>query len=147
MKTFKILLMATFTIFTISLFAQDTINTKVKTSKHKSEKVKYSCPMHPDVTSKKPGTCSKCGMGLTKSKKEQMKMEVMKMYTCPMHPDITSDKPGKCTKCGMDLKEKTAASYVCPMHPDVTSDKPGKCPKCGMSLVMKKNDAEKKDDK
>jgi hypothetical protein len=66
----------------------------------------YSCPMHPDVTSDKPGKCSKCGMDLTKSKKEQMKIQVMKMYSCPMHPDVTSDKPGKCSKCGMDLKEK-----------------------------------------
>jgi hypothetical protein len=68
---------------------------------------KYSCPMHPEVTGDKPGKCSKCGMDLTKSKKEQMKM-----YTCPMHPEVTSDKPGKCSKCGMDLvkvKGKTKA--------------------------------------
>ena len=43
---------------------------------------------------------------LLRSKKEQMKMEVMKMYTCPMHPGITSDKPGKCSKCGMDMAKK-----------------------------------------
>ena len=66
----------------------------------------YSCPMHPEVTSDKPGVCSKCGMNLTRSKKEQMKMEVMKMYSCPMHPGITSDKPGKCSKCGMDMAKK-----------------------------------------
>jgi hypothetical protein len=24
----------------------------------------YSCPMHPDVTSQQPGSCSKCGMRL-----------------------------------------------------------------------------------
>ena len=44
-------------------------------------------------------------MDLTISKKEQMKMEVMKLYSCPMHATVTSDKPGKCDKCGMDLKE------------------------------------------
>lgn len=27
-------------------------------------KGKYYCTMHPDVTSDKPGTCSKCGMDL-----------------------------------------------------------------------------------
>ena len=68
----------------------------------------YSCPMHPEVKSDKPGKCSQCGMDLTKSKKEQMKMEVMKMYSCPMHPEVTSDKAGKCAKCGMDLIEKKA---------------------------------------
>src|ERR1051325_4002495 len=26
--------------------------------------VQYSCPMHPDVTAKKPGRCPKCGMDL-----------------------------------------------------------------------------------
>jgi len=62
--------------------------------------------MHPDVTSNKAGKCSKCGMDLTKSTKEKMKMETMKMYSCPMHTDVTSDKPGKCSKCGMALTEK-----------------------------------------
>ena len=62
--------------------------------------------MHPQVTSDKPGTCSKCGMNLSLSKKEQMKMEVMKTYICPMHPDVSSTKKGKCSKCGMDMVEK-----------------------------------------
>jgi len=66
----------------------------------------YTCPMHPDVISDKPGKCSKCGMDLTLSKKEVLKREVVKLYTCPMHPDVVSDKPGKCSKCGMDLVEK-----------------------------------------
>ena len=70
-----------------------------------TEKTTYSCPMHANVTSDAPGKCSKCNMDLTKSKKEAMKMEVMKLYSCPMHADITSDKSGKCTKCGMDLKQ------------------------------------------
>jgi hypothetical protein len=26
----------------------------------------YSCPMHPEVTSDKPGKCSKCGMDMAK---------------------------------------------------------------------------------
>ncbi len=68
-------------------------------------KTAYSCPIHPDVTSDAAGKCSKCGMDLTVSKKEQMKMEVMKLYSCPMHASITSDKAGKCSKCGMDLKQ------------------------------------------
>ena len=67
------------------------------------QKRKYSCPMHPNEVSNKPGKCSTCGMDLTRSKKEQMKMEVMKMYVCPMHPDVTAHKPGKCGECGMDM--------------------------------------------
>lgn len=52
----------------------------------------------------------KCGMDLMRSRKEQMKMEVMKMYTCPMHPDVVSNKPGNCPKYGMKLIEKKKAS-------------------------------------
>lgn len=29
-------------------------------------KVTYTCPMHPEVTSDKPGKCPKCGMDLVK---------------------------------------------------------------------------------
>lgn len=144
MKSLKMLMMAAITILSVSVFAQDTA--KHKMSKHQTDKMKYSCPMHPEVTSDKPGKCSKCGMDLVLSKKDHMKMGSMKMYSCPMHPGVTSDKPGKCAKCGMELvksgKEKikmeTMKMYICPMHPDITSDKPGKCSKCGMALVVKK---------
>jgi Cu+-exporting ATPase len=33
------------------------------------ESAKYACSMHPDVTSDKPGKCSKCGMELVKKNK------------------------------------------------------------------------------
>ena len=101
------LMVATLTILSVSVFAQDSTKHAMKTRK---DSITYTCPMHPDVMSNKPGKCPKCGMTLTASKKEQMKMEVMKIYTCPMHPDVTSDKPGKCSKCGMDLVEKKIAN-------------------------------------
>lgn len=133
--------MAVLTIFSISVFAQDTTMKKMKTPKQKTEKMKYSCPMHPDVSSNKEGSCSKCGMGLTKIKKEELKS-----YTCPMkcEGDKTYEKPGKCPKCGMNLKEKEkqAITYSCPMkcEGDKTYAKAGKCPKCGMDLKEKKGD-------
>jgi hypothetical protein len=102
-------------------------------------KVIYTCPMHPSVTSDKPGKCPTCGMDLVK------KDVATVTYTCPMHADVVSDKPGKCPKCGMNLEKKdiTMVMYTCPMHPEVTSDKAGKCPKCGMNLEKK---APKKDE-
>jgi Heavy metal binding domain len=40
---------------------------KMETKKSKKMVVmNYSCPMHPEVTSDKPGKCSKCGMDLVK---------------------------------------------------------------------------------
>ena len=97
----KIILIVVAIVATFTTFAQkDKMN---KTVSDKSIYQKYSCSMHPQITSNKPGKCSSCGMDLTLSKKEKMKMDVMKMYTCPMHSDVKSDKAGKCPKCGMDL--------------------------------------------
>jgi len=150
MKAIKMLMMAALTILSFAVFAQDTTTKKMNAPKDKMEKMKYSCPMHADVVSDKPGKCSKCGMDLTKSQKEKMKMKVMKTYTCPMHPDVTSDKPGKCSKCGMDLKAKEIKEtvFACPMkcEGDKTYAKEGKCPKCGMDLKEVKKKEEKKDD-
>lgn len=40
-----------------------------KTTKNdKSKASTYSCSMHPEITSDKPGKCSKCSMDLTKKK-------------------------------------------------------------------------------
>lgn len=39
-----------------------------QTTKLKSQKGAYSCPMHPEFTSDKPGDCPKCGMALEKVK-------------------------------------------------------------------------------
>ena len=106
MNSIKMLMMAILTILAVSVFAQDSAKHKVKVQKQMMDSVTYSCPMHPDVVSDKAGKCSKCGMNLTASKKEQIKMEVMKTYYCPMHPDVKSEKPGKYSKCHMDLIEK-----------------------------------------
>jgi len=54
---------------------------------------KYTCSMHPDVVSNKPGKCPKCNMPLT-SVKEQMKQQVTHTYICPMHPEVVSGHNG-----------------------------------------------------
>jgi len=94
----KILLLAMACLTMLVNYSQDK---KSKTSKAKKDtgavsKI-YTCPMHPDVLSDKPGKCPKCGMAL---------LEKI-TYVCPMHPEVVSDKPGKCPKCGMVLKIKS----------------------------------------
>ncbi|GAA0564054.1 heavy metal-binding domain-containing protein [Chitinophaga japonensis] len=147
MKKLIILLIAVVTSFVT--FAQEKAGRK-DTTKHVAL---YTCSMHPDVMSDKPGKCRKCNMDLTLSKKEQMKREITKTYTCPVHADVISDKPGKCPKCGKDLflspKEKmkmeVVGLYTCPMHPDIKSKKPGTCPKCGMKLAQQKEKNDRQD--
>ena len=41
--------------------------------KNKAGKAVYTCPMHPDVVSDKPGQCPKCGMNLIKVEKDKTK--------------------------------------------------------------------------
>ncbi|MCH8821188.1 cadmium-translocating P-type ATPase [Patescibacteria group bacterium] len=83
----------------------------------------YTCPMHPNIKSDKPGKCSECGMALIKrgstdtsthenhsvQKLEKNKSrEKSMLYTCPMDPEIVRHEPGECPKCGMKLEPKKA---------------------------------------
>ncbi|MEK9148466.1 MAG: heavy metal-binding domain-containing protein [Candidatus Desantisbacteria bacterium] len=102
----------------------------------------YTCPMHHEVVSDKPGKCPKCGMNLELKKKEGVSLNPQKKedkgqyfeeirYACPMHHEIVSDKPGKCPKCGMNLEkmETKTFSYLCPQKRCAYKSKePGKCP-------------------
>ncbi len=65
----------------------------------------YTCPMHTDVRSDKPGTCPKCGMALepVAAAMPAAKTE----WVCPMHPEVVRDAPGSCPICGMALEPKT----------------------------------------
>ncbi|MDN5287512.1 MAG: hypothetical protein JWR38_3786 [Mucilaginibacter sp.] len=48
-----------------SLVAFNACNGSSKTGSEKHQKKgKYTCTMHPDVSSDKPGVCPKCGMDL-----------------------------------------------------------------------------------
>lgn len=75
----------------------------------------YTCPMHPEVKSDKPGDCPKCGMKLQLAEPSASGKGAS--------PGVTSPTPA--TK---------STGYYCPMHPEVRSQQPGKCPKCGMDL-------------
>ena len=69
MKTTKMLMMAAFTILSMTAFTQTTTDqTKQKADTTVVKKDAFVCPMHKDITSPKPAKCSKCGMDL-KAKK------------------------------------------------------------------------------
>lgn len=142
MKSIIIFLIAT--LATCATFAQKAKANSDTTKKNTIIVTQYACPMHPDVTSDKPGKCSKCNMDLTKTKKELMKAEVTHTYTCPMHSEVISNGPGTCAKCSSKLvvdrrgSKQGVVVYTCSMHPDVKSDVGGKCPKCNMDLTVEK---------
>ena len=140
----KIITLAVAFLFAVPVLFAQTKAGKVDTTKHSTY---YSCSMHPDIVSTKPGKCPKCGMDLILSGKEQMKAAATKSYRCPVHVDVYSHDRGKCPQCGRKLqlsaKEQMKAEvgkvYTCPMHPEVALNKDGVCPKCGKALVEKKN--------
>jgi Cu+-exporting ATPase len=65
----------------------------------------YTCPMHPEVRSDRPGACPICGMGLEPIGGAPPATKLQ--YVCPMHPEVVSDHPGACPKCGMALEPRT----------------------------------------
>ncbi len=62
----------------------------------------YCCPMHPEVHSPVPASCTKCGMALEPAIPGAFPGPAQ--WTCPMHPEVVRDEPGSCPLCGMALE-------------------------------------------
>jgi Cu+-exporting ATPase len=67
----------------------------------------HTCPMHPEVRQKGPGSCPKCGMALEPA--APLMPATKTEWTCPMHPEIVRDAPGTCPICGMALEPRTVS--------------------------------------
>ena len=70
--------------------------------------VELTCPMHPEVRQREPGTCPKCGMALEPVAPVAPRNE----YVCPMHPQIVRTQPGACPICGMALEPRTTTTQA-----------------------------------
>ena len=58
---------AILTFVFVGAFAFSVAGPGVVAQRRQQQSIVYSCPMHPDVTSKKPGKCPKCGMTLRRT--------------------------------------------------------------------------------
>jgi hypothetical protein len=77
MKTIKMFFAAAMLLLTIS-FASGQTHPKDSTQKKMKTipKKLYTCTMHPDVLSDKPGKCPKCGMDLVEKKPAKTKSKM-----------------------------------------------------------------------
>ena len=80
MKKVIVLLVVLLGAFATFTFAQHTTN-KSSQNIAGTAKTKYTCPMHPEIISTKPGKCPKCGMTLVKQKIKNKQKKVMKQGT------------------------------------------------------------------
>ena len=146
----KIFVSAIILCSSVFVFAQQDIKNMPSMNMPKQEKsqpvqpVIYTCPMHPEIHSPKPGNCPKCGMKLIKEKakippaKKEIDTPILK-DTVKQHEMGNMQMPAR--PSGGDTMPKVAPQttiYNCVMHPEIQSSKPGNCPKCGMKLVKQK---------
>ncbi|MGI8634509.1 MAG: multicopper oxidase domain-containing protein, partial [Segetibacter sp.] len=156
----KIIIVIFLLLAGVTLKAQDMKGMKMPKQENKKQTERYTCVMHPEIQSSKPGNCPKCGMKLVKktvkvqtSKSATQKPDMqMSKETMPANhmKDMKMDMPMPKAKEGieqnmqgmqMDNNQKEQANparYTCVMHPEIHSSEPGNCPKCGMKLVKEK---------
>lgn len=94
----------------------------------------YYCPMHPDYTSDKPGSCPICGMDLVRKRTEPeaeapatetvMKERRILFYRNPMDPSVTSPVP---------MKDPMGMDYV-PVYEEAVSQQAAR----GVSISVEK---------
>ncbi|MCG7900326.1 MAG: hypothetical protein JAY85_17940, partial [Candidatus Thiodiazotropha weberae] len=89
----------------------------------KLQTILYSCPMHPNETSDKPGSCSICGMHLVAQTHTDHSVHDHHQ-TMPQSDTEQSGHDHHQTMAHSDhASEDHQTIYACPMHPNETSDK------------------------
>lgn len=137
MKAYKWLLIAVAGMMTLTSNAKESS----KATRNKCNDSACCCRQM-DMKCQNCGKAKSCCTNHAASKKEQMKMEVMKQYSCPMHPDEKSNTPGKCSKCGMDMNEVKKMDACCAKM-DMKCCKACKCEKCCMTMNGSKKETDK----
>lgn len=76
----------------------------------------FTCPMHPDVTQDKPGSCSICGMDLQKVSTNK---KTKSQSCCPSPSESNSKSKNGKANCGMSKSKKEIAG--CGMKKEMKS--------------------------
>lgn len=98
---------------------------------------KFYCPMHPQITSDRPGECPICHMSLEPIPTDRLTGGAEQAHQGHGHDHAAHGGEGAAEAKG---------KYICPMCPSVVSDGPGECPICHMSLEPAKPSGEAKAD-
>ena len=81
-----------------------------------------TCPMHPDVLEKQPGSCPICRMNL-------VPVRLDTSWICPIHTTVTADKAGTCPIDRRPLVQaRVAVTWTCKAQPGIDRIEPGTCP-------------------
>jgi Cu+-exporting ATPase len=88
-----------------------------KTATGETGAAEYTCPMHPEVRHRGPGSCQKCGMALEPA--TPVVQATKQEWTCPMHSQIVRDAPGTCPICGMALEPRTVTIATDEANPEL----------------------------
>ncbi len=134
MKKFKILMMVVLTITSVSIFAQVASNNQTKLAKQNSEKVQYTCPMHPNMVMDNLSICQDLRNSLNLSPKEKMKREGVKIAVGSMNNnEVRSDMPcnssQNLTLLNLSPKEKRKWESM-----KIYSSNTNICPQSGMDI-------------
>src|SRR4029079_7825829 len=101
-----------------------------KTASTSLPPVSWTCVMHPDVVTDKPGQCPQCRMDL-------VPVRLVTIWSCPVHGVIEQTTPGRCRICGRDLVQTTRAlTFTCAGHPEINQLDPGRCAN-GSAMIAK----------
>ncbi len=131
-----------FLAFSVSLYAQEQKKKNDHATHQNQQNDLYTCEMHQDVKSDKPGTCPKCGMNLVlaseqvKNAQGQPAAKLSPAEKIKQAKRLLSEATGQLTregkyKCCIEVPCNQCAldHQSCPCYEDLKAGKPV-CPEC-----------------